>query len=140
MMIEFPNEIVYEDTVSHQEKEIKSHVLTIGKFYKKIQQCMIELYEEDSHNFFDKEAKQMTWPWTTREDGIKLRTVSSIEEANEAINVIIEEGEGTEQNDPTYANTSELAQFFRFEMLACKHHLRILHDHEQYFYDFHARY
>ena len=135
MMIEFPNELVYEDSFSNKEKEIKSHVLTIGKFYKNIQQCMIELYEKEGENFFDKEAKQMTWPWTAHEDGIKLVTVSSIEEAIDAINVIIEEGEGTEQKDPTYLKSSDLAHFFKFEMLACKHHLRILHDHEQYFYD-----
>ena len=136
MMIEFPNELVYEDTLSNKEKEVKSHMLTIGTFYKNIKQCMIELYEEERDTFFDKDAKQMTWPWTAHEDGIKLRTVSSIEDAIEAINVIIEEGEGTEQRDPTYLKSSELAHFFKFEMLACKHHLRVLHDHEQYFYDF----
>ena len=137
MMIEFPDNIIYKD--HHTEKGIEAHVVTIGKLYKRIQQCMIELYEKERDNLFKTEVKQLSWPWKEHEEGIKLTTVTNIEEAIEAINMIIEEGEGTPQRDPTYLKTLELAHFFKFEMLACKHHLRVLHDNDQYMYDFRGK-
>ena len=134
MMIEFPDNIIYKD--HHTEKGIETHVLTIGKLYKRIQECMVE---KERDNLFKTEVKQLSWPWKEHEEGIKLTTVTNIEEAIEAINMIIEEGEGTPQRDPTYLKTSELAHFFKFETLACKHHLRVLHDNDQYMYDFRGK-
>ena len=138
MMIEFPENIVFEDPL-HNKRKIGTHFLTIGKLYGKIQLCMKKLHSKRKKTLFRKESKQMSWPWKTNEEGIKLWTVTNIDEANEAINMITEQGEGTEQRDPTYLKTSQLAHFFKFETLACKHQLRILHDYDQHTYDFNGK-
>ena len=98
MMIEFPENIVFEDPL-HNKRKIGTHFLTIGKLYGKIQLCMKKLHSKRKKTLFRKESKQMSWPWKTNEEGIKLWTVTNIDEANEAINMITEQGEGTEQRD-----------------------------------------
>ncbi len=137
MMIEFPHELHY---MSHHIKQgLEAHVLTIGKLYNQIEKCMVNLYEKEKDNFFHAEAKQMTWPLPEHEEGIKLKVVTDIQDAIEALRRIVEEGEGSKQRDPTYLKTTELAHFFKFETLACKKHLRILHNDEQYTYDFRGK-
>ncbi len=136
MMIEYPEKIEYVNPYAETVTKVQTDMLTIGKLYKNIEKCMKKVYEKEKATFFNKEAKQITWPWRTVEEGISLRTVSNLEEALDAIRMIVEEGEGNEQCDPTYMDTSELGHFFKFKMLACGHHLRTLYTDQHYVYDF----
>ena len=130
MMVEFP----------HDEHEIFPEVskndLTIGKFYRQIKRCMVKLAKEGRVTFCEGitdtecEAKQMYWPWEQYDTSSNLYRVTNLKTAKKAIKMIVEQGEGAGKQDPTYLDTNKLAHFYKFEELACKQHMTVLHEHE----------
>ena len=129
MMIEFPDEVINE--YAFHNKPIDMDALTIGKFYNSVKKCMKELYENEEITFGHTD-KQLHWPWTMYDKSSNLYKIDSMETAKQAIKMIVEQGEGTKQMDPTYLSTDKLAHFFKFEELACKHHLETFHEHDSY--------
>ncbi len=125
MMIEFPDVVTCHSPFHQAERVLKS--LTIGKFYKSIKKCLSELVNEGKITFGHTD-KQLHWPWTPHDKYNILYKIDSIHKAKMAINMIIEQGEGSGQMDPTYLKSNELAHFFKFEELACKRHLKSSHD------------
>ena len=77
-----------------------------------------------SHLEIIRTIKQLHWPWTVDDKYHMLYKIDSFDKAKTAIDMIIEQGEGSDQMDPTYLKSNELAHFFKFEELACKHHLK----------------
>ena len=137
MMIEFPDKIVYDGNMHVGEKT--ANALTIGTFYSKIEKCMEDLDEKrllgypvnpETDNFMN----QLKWPWKMSDSSSKLYQVKCIEDAKAAIAMIVEQGEGTDQLDPTYLGTQELAHFYKFGEIACKKHLNSSEDHKTYSY------
>ena len=133
MMIEFPDKVVYEG--AYHEESIDLNALTIGEFYTTIRTCMANL-SNASEITFGNEERQLHWPWEMYDKTSKLWKVTSMKTARKAIKMIVEQGEGTDQLDPTYLGTQQLAHFFKFEELACKHHIEASHEHT---YDFHGK-
>lgn len=130
MIIEFPDDVIYKGPF--HDETIDLNVLTIGAFYSTIQKCMVQLDREGKINFGNLN-KQLHWPWKIHDVGSKLWKVSNIKEAKKAIQMIIEQGEGSTQEDPTYQGTQQLAHFFKFEQLACKHHIQSTPEHSYKF-------
>ena len=133
MMIEFPDKVVYEGDFDDEEINLKA--LTIGRFYTAILKCMDDLNVNGSITFGHAD-KQLHWPWELYDKTSKLWKVTNIKDAREAIHMIVEQGEGSDQLDPTYLGTNKLAHFFKFEELACKHHIQSSPEHTAY--DFHG--
>lgn len=132
MMIEFPDMITCASPFYDAELVLKS--LTIGKFYKSIKTCMNELNERSGGiEFGNNLNNQLHWPWELEHQHTRLHKIDNIHTANFAIEMIIEQGEGSDQMDPTYLRTNELAHFFKFEELACKHHLKFYNDNSYSF-------
>ena len=132
MMIEFPDRVMNES--AFHEVMIKMDALTIGNFYSSLRKCMNKLYKAKKITFGNVE-KQLYWPWPIYDKTSQLYKVNNIKDANASIEMIIEQGEGTETMDPTYLGTEELAHFFKFGELACKRHIQVIQEHV---YDFHG--
>ena len=130
MMIEFPDEVIAES--AFHEAPIDMNALTIGEFYDSIKKCMKKLDKENEITFGYTDT-QLHWPWTMYDKSSNLYKVDSIKTAKQAIKMIVEQGEGTKQMDPTYLKTDKLAHFFKFEELACKRHLQVFHEHSYNF-------
>ena len=123
MIMEFPDKVMNESAY-HPAVD----TLTIGNFYKSLRVCMNKLYRTEQITFGHKD-KQLNWPWTVYDKTSQLYVVNNIESARAAIEMIIEQGEGTDQGDPTYMGSNELTHFFKFGELVCKHHLQAIHEH-----------
>ena len=132
MMIEFPDEVIKE--YAYHDKPIDTNALTIGRFYNSVKKCMKELYKNDEITFGHTD-KQLHWPWPMYDKSSNLYKVDSMKTAKKAIRMIVEQGEGSKQMDPTYLKTDKLAHFFKFEELACKHHLQTFHEHDSYSFE-----
>ena len=130
MMIEFPDEVI--DEYAFHETAIDMNALTIGKFYDSIRDCMNWLHEKERITFGHMD-KQLHWPWIMYDKSSNLYKIDSIKTARQAIKMIVEQGEGSKQMDPTYLNTERLAHFYKFEELACKRHLEASHEHSYSF-------
>ena len=122
MIIEFPHD-------EHERfPEVSKKDLTIGKFYRKIKRCMVRLAKKDDifcRGMTDQqcEEKQMYWPWEMYDASSALYKVTDLKTAKKAIKMIVQQGEGAGQQDPTYLDTNKLAHFYKFEELACKQHM-----------------
>ncbi len=136
MMIEFPDKILYDGKIHEGEKSTDS--MTIGMFYSEIKNCVNKLYKSNSISFpsvdDDRYTKQLKWPWDMYDTTSMLYQVKSINDANSAIDMIVEQGEGTDQLDPTYLGSQELAHFYKFGEIACKKRLNSSADHKLYSY------
>ncbi len=108
-------------------------------FYSQIKECVSKLYKNNVISFpknveDTRYTKQLKWPWKMYDTSSSLYQVKGIDDAYKAINMIIEQGEGTEQLDPTYLGTQELAHFYKFGEIACKKKLNSSKDHKTYSY------
>ena len=130
MIIEFPDEVV--DESAFDETDIDRDALTIGRFYKSLNNCMKKLYRKGKITF-GHGTEQLYWPWRMHDKSSKLYKIDSMKAANKAISMIVEQGEGSKQMDPTYLKTEKLAHFFKFQELACKRHLKVTHEHRYSF-------
>ena len=130
MMIEFPDELL--DEADYHSLPIDPDMLTIGRFYASVKKCMNKLHKKGKISFGNGE-KQLHWPWPIFSRVDELYNVTDIRTARKAIEMIVEHGEGTGQLDPTYLGTNRLAHFYKFEELACKHHLHSSHEHSYSF-------
>lgn len=87
---------------------------TIGQFYQQMNTCMVSLTEQGETIFMDN-TKQLHWPWEHNLYGT-VHQVNNLSSAQDAINEIIEQGEGTSPIDPLDAQPNgQLAHFYRFE-------------------------
>ena len=127
MMIEYP----HGEKDSGLEEDVGDQ-LTIGNFYKRIEKCIKDVGDGvfcENDPVITCKKKQLVWPWNVEHSSDALHTVTDVKSALNAINVIVEQGEGAEKQDPTYLDTKWLAHFYKFEELACKKHLRVKHKH-----------
>ena len=96
---------------------------TIGQFYKEIQLCMKNLgdgiYDPSSVNI------QVEWPWNESEDIGQLYIVTDFTSAEQAINQIVEQGEGASPFNPNDTITDQYAHFYRFEEIVCQRKLTL---------------
>ena len=96
---------------------------TIGQFYKEIQWCMKTLgdgiYDPSSVNI------QVEWPWNESEDIGQLYKVTDFTSAEQAINQIVEQGEGASPFNPNDTITDQYAHFYRFEEIVCQRKLTL---------------
>ena len=106
---------------------------TIGQFYKEIESCIIHLGDDI---FIGNPERQIPWPWESSDVG-HMYKVTNVSSAINAINEIIEQGEGASPIDPTYNNTGKLAHFYKFEEIVCQKHLILVNDTDNphYVYD-----
>ena len=102
----------------------QGHWNTIGQFYKEIELCLFFLRKEIFVS--ETEAKQVEWPWGTQSDIGVLYKVKDWKSAKQAIDQIIEQGEGAKFFDPKDHSTDQYAHFFRFEEIVCQHRLQKL--------------
>ena len=87
---------------------------TIGQFYQQMNTCMVSLTEQ-GETIFMENTKQLHWPWEHNLYGT-VHQVNDLSSAQDAINEIIEQGEGTSPIDPLDAQPNgQLAHFYRFE-------------------------
>ena len=125
MMIEYP----HGEKDSGLEEDVGDQ-LTIGKFYKRIEKCIKVVGDGVfCENDPTCEDKQLVWPWKVEHSSDALHKVIDVKSALNAIDIIVEQGEGAGKQDPTYLDTKWLAHFYKFEELACKKHLRVKHKH-----------
>ena len=105
---------------------------TIGQFYKEISNCTHLLGD----SIFDPTTaeRQVSWPWTEPNSVGKVYIITDEESAQDAINQIIEQGEGETPLNPNQIATGQYGHFYRFEEIVCQHRL-IKTDKEGYAYD-----
>eukprot|EP00731_Ephydatia_muelleri_P028884 Em0020g528a len=104
---------------------------TIGQFYKEIQVCIEDLKDKDIFSDESLVNKQMEWPW----DAPSVGTVVIIKDhatAIEAVQGIMNQGEGTSPLDPSVGSSAVgppfLAHFYNFEEIVCQKHLALDED------------
>ena len=97
---------------------------TIGQFYKEITLCM-KFLEGKGDSIFDPSSvdKQVEWSWS--ENVGELYKVTDLESAEQAINQIVEQGEGASPCNPNDATTDQYAHFYRFEEIVCQRKLTV---------------
>lgn len=95
---------------------------TIGAFYTEIRDCIGTLDDK----YFQQASvdRQVKWPWTPNDDQGNLVTVTSAKSAQDGIDMIVSQGEGTGSLDPTQIGSNTLAHFFKFEEIVCQRHLK----------------
>ena len=107
------------DVDMHKRHITKS---TIGQFYQHMKNCMVYLTERGEDIFMSGTA-QLYWPWENNPYGT-LYQISDLLGAMDAINEIIEQGEGNSPIDPQDAQPDgQLAHFYQFEQIYCGRHL-----------------
>ena len=98
---------------------------TIGQFYKEVQECIEDLKDRDIFNQSLAE-KQMEWPWDAPSVGT-VRIVKDHTTAIEAIQNVMDQGEGASPLDPSMGSSAIeppfLAHFYNFEEIVCQKHL-----------------
>ena len=107
--------------VARSEPEYTSN--TIGKFYKEIELCMRVLGD----SIYDPSSvdKQVKWPWNEPEDVGQLYTITDFASAKQAIDQIIEQGEGASLINPKGETTDQYAHFYHFEEIVCQRKLTV---------------
>ena len=127
MMIEYP----HGEKDSGLDEDVEDQ-LTIGMFYKRIEEC-IKIVGDGvfCENNPKCEAMQLVWPWKVEHSSGTLHKVKDVKSALNAIDMIVEQGEGAGKQDPTYLDTKWLAHFYKFEELACKKRLHVKHKHDR---------
>ena len=85
---------------------------TIGQFYAEIRHC-INMLGDDIFVGGGRPDLQVQWPWKISDSSFgEVHTVTNVESANEAIDEIVEQGEGANPYNPTYDNVGDLAHFY----------------------------
>ena len=113
MAIEYPHEVVNKGN-SHYK------LYTIGNLYSEVKQCLKTL--GDGVFYTNRTALQIRWPWRTNNYG-RVFVVRDLASALEAIEEIVEQGEGAQPGDPHSYMTSNLAHYFRFQEIVCQQEL-----------------
>ena len=112
MAVEFP----HETDVALNRTEFTN--ATIGQFYMQMNNCISELTESGENLFSnDRTSEQVRWPWNNTYG--TLHIVNDSVSAMNAINEIVEQGEGTGPIDPDDEG-NQLAHFYRFEEILCE--------------------
>ena len=126
MAIEYPHMNI-NDFSFHPD--LGTPLITLGHFYSHIRRCMTKLNTE--RNIFCRECAQtqIQWPSKNSDPSSFLHTVTDLNSALHAIEMIVEQGEGASSKDPTYLETHMLSHFYKFEELACRRHMSMLHRH-----------
>ena len=102
--------------------------VSIGQFYEEIKSCINNL--GDMIFSSSDISKQVLWPWNAPNVG-SVVVVNDTTSANQAIEVIVEQGEGAGPLDPTQGNSTapqKLAHFYKFEEIVCRKQLVIRKD------------
>ena len=111
MAVEFP----HETDVALNRTDFTN--ATIGQFYMQMNNCISELTGSGVNLFSnDRTSEQVRWPWNNTYG--TLHIVNDSVSAMNAINEIIEQGEGTSPIDPDDEG-NQLAHFYRFEEILC---------------------
>ena len=126
MAIEYPHMNI-DELAFHPE--LGRPFITLGHFYSHIRRCVTKLGTERNIFCRDCAQKQIQWPSEIQDLSTYLFTVTNLKSALDAIEMIVEQGEGASNKDPTYLETHMLSHFYKFEELACKRHMNILHQH-----------
>ena len=115
MAIEYPHVVVNK---GHGKSEL--HTLTIGKLYSEVKQCLETL--GDGVFYANRTVLQIRWPWDTNDYGTVF-VVKDLASALQAIEEIVEQGEGTQPGDPRSYELCDLAHYFRFQEIVCQRKL-----------------
>ena len=113
MAIEYPHEVVNKGYSHHK-------VYTIGNLYSEVKQCLKTL--GDDVFYTNRTALQIHWPWHNNDYG-RVFVVRDLASALEAIEEIVEQGEGAQPGDPHSYTRSNLAHYFRFQEIVCQREL-----------------
>ena len=114
-------EVPHDTSVDRPQPNIFND--TIGQFYDEIRHC-IELLGEEIFIDGGRPHLQVQWPWEITDSSFgKVHIVKNVESAKDAIEEIVEQGEGANPYDPTYGDESGIAHFYKFEEIVCKRHL-----------------
>ena len=102
--------------IARPEPEHTLH--TIGQFYKEILGCMETLGD----NIFDRNSvdKQVEYESYEYLHVGELHKVTDLESAKQAINQIVEQGEGASPSNPNDTIPDQYAHFYRFEEIVCQ--------------------
>jgi hypothetical protein len=112
MAVEFP----HETDIALNRTDFTN--ATIGQFYMQMNNCISELTESGENIFSnDRTSGQVRWPWKNTYG--TLHIVNDTISAMNAINEIVEQGEGTSPIDPDDEG-NQLGHFYRFEEILCE--------------------
>ena len=94
---------------------------TIGQLYKEISLCTRILGD----SIFDPTTadRQVRWPWTEPDSVGTVHIITDGKSARDAINQIIEQGEGEGPLNPNQVATGQYGHFYRFEEIVCQRRL-----------------
>lgn len=97
------------------EDEDDVHRHTIGGFYRRVQRGVARLVRElgEENVFTGDPSYQVTGEFFPDDENVKVFPVTDLKSANAAIELIVREGEGSEQMNPT-EDDSELAHYYKF--------------------------
>ena len=121
-------EVPHDTHVDHPGGIITNN--TIGQFYKQINDCIHDL--GDGIFLGSRVERQVRWPWPTKVG--TLYVVTNVSSASNAIQEIVEQGEGVSPFDPKQGDLNRLAHFYKFEEIVCQKKLIKIQD-GQYAYD-----
>jgi hypothetical protein len=93
---------------------------TIGEFYDEISRGLKYLYEKEKDKLFSGAAEKQAGPEYYYSGGAALIEVTNLQSALDAVNVIIEQGEGFDRG--VYNDAGEIAHYFRFKELEFGQH------------------
>ena len=124
MAIEYPHEVV-----NVQYGTFKNYSHTIGQLYHEMRKCLY--FHGDSIFYQNRTSLQVKWPYSN--DYGKVYIVHDLTTALQAINEIVEQGEGVQPGDPHGYARHELAHFFKFQEIVCGKEL-IFHGVSNYTY------
>ena len=105
--------------VARPKPELTLH--TIGQLYKEISLCTRILGD----SIFDPTTveRQVQWPWKEPDNVGTVHIITDGKSAREAINQIIEQGEGEGPLTPGHVATGNYGHFYRFEEIVCQRKL-----------------
>ena len=105
---------------------------TIGEFYIEIEQCIQKLDEKKEQVFYPN-TLQVSWPWKPSEKLGELIQVKNAQTALNAIEQIVEQGEGASPIDPKVTDTDQLGHYYQLMEIVCQKKLkRVDKDHYAY--------
>ena len=110
MAIEYPHEIIN----AHNNIDV-IHKQTIGQLYGEIENCLKQ--HGDRVFLPNRTSFQINWPYSN--DYGHVFVVKDIASAEEAVNEIVEQGEGMQPGDPHSNRREDLAHFFKFQEIVC---------------------
>ena len=114
-------EVPHNTSVDRPDPDIFND--TIGQFYDEIRHC-IDVLGDDIFVNGGRPDLQVKWPWAISDSSFgKVHIVTNVTSANDAIEEIVEQGEGANPYDPTYSDEGDIAHFYKFEEIVCQRHL-----------------